>query len=885
MIYNILSDKQPFDKKPNTKEAGEIQNRLKKKHSNEVTFKELVKLIEKGHSLKYGVYEKNFKLLSRDLFVFDIDSGEKIEDWELLFKSLGIDIFILYKTFSHTEEKNRFRIIIKLNFSIKSKEFYAALFNAFDEIFIKAGHVQDKSLKDWTKLVYGSNQKVVIANEFSRPLDITQFFDDVVYSRSLQEEEIKDYLIDGMFAIKKREKFFDVNSKVTRDIELTGDFTAFEQYLRAYFRAYGKPEYTTALKWASGLSNAKMHDLYYDTIPEHKLKEYIGFERTLNNGKKPFYTKFFKELYDKFLKDNFQVEKYLSEGQLNLVLNSPEKNILMVAPTGTGKTHGLVNILKKRGDKFIFAVPSVGLVEQGHHTFNIKGCSEKQNIIDNHSGLIPSAAFCTYNKLADIDKAPGAYFGDHILIIDECHLLALTSDYRGDIIYRLLKVKDRFKKIIFVTATHEIYPAGTFEKTIEFISKDDKQYEANFIKIPKKIKIADTVNEIIEKSRATKFLVFNPRDKKMNNALCLELKKAISFNADTKQSQEHTDFIRTGLYPPRRNTIIATDIFSAGVNILEKDVRVAVITSGDIDKSTLKQLVARFRLAEIVEIYYIYKEERDGLNFNPFNYINKEVEKNLEKYNKFGQVTNTDLKPFEIKDDFYIYNKELKKFEIFQELVYRKAYKTYCSNCDLVHLFDLFPKDNISFSSCFFDIEKAVVIEKGGAGRKSKEDKERIANEQFSLLLKEEYELVEDDVLEKFKSFKLNNLSHHLCCLLASGKLELDKVRAFVMCKNLKGLLATHMIKDNFYCMVEEISKKTTGRCINANDICKKNKTFKLSTLKIIIEAIWQTQEMRDGNKRYLKLLKRKNFIELVNKSDEKELIKNKYILGLQVGL
>ncbi|MGL6024140.1 MAG: DEAD/DEAH box helicase family protein [Cetobacterium sp.] len=854
-------------------ETGGIQDRLKRKVSKDFTIKELTDYISQGCSVKYGEYERDFKLSSRDIFIFDIDSGDTIKSWEDMFELLGIDILFIYKTFSHTEEVNRFRIAIRLSFPITSKQYYEQVFNEFELIFKEFKLVQDLSLKDWTKLVFGSAEKMVYVNEKSRPLDLKKFFEGrITYTRELQESERDKYIIDRMYAIKKRESFNVKGSG--RELELNGAYNDFKSYLMAYFATYGKPEYELALKWASGLANAKFDDLYYQIIPEHKQKEYIGFERTLNNEKIPFFTKFFKYLYEDFLKKNYSVEKYLSNDQIDMVLKTKEKEVLVIAPTGSGKTHGFVTRMKETNTKFIIAVPSVALAQQGAFKYQIHGAFGSVKLIS--GGLAPNFSVSTYNKIAS-DKTD-ADFSEHILMIDECHLLALSSDYRAEVIYNLMKNKDRFKKIIFVTATAECFPTDYFEKVIEFKSEDTKKYEVKFIKV--KGGIANAIPGVIKNSRATKFLVFNPMDKEVNDLLSVILPKSLSLNADTKDKKEHQEFVRTGMFPKGKNIIIATDIFSAGLNIEETDERVAVITSGTIDKSTLKQLVARYRNSKTIEIYYMYSKDRKNNDYKILDYLKKEVTNNLETYNQLKHKTNTNRKAFELKDEFYKY--EDGKFVIFEQALFRKAYKTYSQNCSLEHLFELFPKESVFFEYGEIEIEKeSQEIKK--RGRKTTEEKEVELRATFSLLIKEEFDEVDSKILEEYNHFLECGLTKELAAIIASKRVTLDSVRYKVLNKILRSKDKMLIVSDKFYNLTKYISNLRSGMLIHVGDIHEKYK-WSRKDIKECINSIWEVEEVKDNKKRYYKLIKYNDELKFINKKDLEILVKNKFILGLEIG-
>lgn len=132
-LHSIMLDSKEYEEKPKGAEIGAIQNRLSKSETK-VNILDLADALTRGRTFKPCLMsgKSNDTFVSSSLIVLDIDNkGEELEEYG--YKS--IDSFledveksmykpaIIYTTFSHTEECNKYRAIFQLDREVTNFEY------------------------------------------------------------------------------------------------------------------------------------------------------------------------------------------------------------------------------------------------------------------------------------------------------------------------------------------------------------------------------------------------------------------------------------------------------------------------------------------------------------------------------------------------------------------------------------------------------------------------------------------------------------------------------------------------------------------------------------------------------------------------------------------
>lgn len=176
MEHKILLDSKGFKEKPTDKEAGVITNRIFK-CPIEMDITMIAQYCgEEGHTIKPSLLtgSTNDTFKESSLVVFDIDNGRKvngikkrvpdneyvtIDDFKDKCDKLGIDIALIYKTFGHTKDWHRFRVILQLDEVITSRTILKGIYDSFKRLFPFIDHSVGLS-----SLIYGG-KGIALLNE------------------------------------------------------------------------------------------------------------------------------------------------------------------------------------------------------------------------------------------------------------------------------------------------------------------------------------------------------------------------------------------------------------------------------------------------------------------------------------------------------------------------------------------------------------------------------------------------------------------------------------------------------------------------------------------------------------------------------------------------
>ena len=154
MFYN-----KKYDRKPQGKEIGAIQNRLSQ---TTISIRELADNMASGCSFKCAYLNgtKNTDFVSQQLFGLDFDHGITIDEALHKCEMLGIMPVFGYTTFSHTSENHRFRLIFCNNKVI----YDAGERRKIQLSLMKAFGFADPACKDETRMFFGG-RSLIMFNE------------------------------------------------------------------------------------------------------------------------------------------------------------------------------------------------------------------------------------------------------------------------------------------------------------------------------------------------------------------------------------------------------------------------------------------------------------------------------------------------------------------------------------------------------------------------------------------------------------------------------------------------------------------------------------------------------------------------------------------------
>lgn len=163
------------------------------------------------------------------------------------------------------------------------------------------------------------------------------------------------------------------------------------------------------------------------------------------------------------------IEQYCSEIDILGLLEPTPKINLLVAPTGSGKTHALMSLAKQNDFNLAFCSPLVAINEQvvaNFPEFKIETGTKTQDVVS--MGKHTITTFHSIPRLLELDNID-------ILVIDEIHSLTSLVNFASEILnpfwntVQSLITKHPHMKVIAATGTPQIirlYPHFNFNEII-----------------------------------------------------------------------------------------------------------------------------------------------------------------------------------------------------------------------------------------------------------------------------------------------------------------------------------------------------------------------------------------------------------------------------------
>ena len=171
----------------------------------------------------------------------------------------------------------------------------------------------------------------------------------------------------------------------------------------------------------------------------------------------------------------YKIDEYLGEeeeGYINAIgrVQKGSKELL-IAPTGSGKTFGVLNTLKKDDIKALFVVPNASQVQQIIEEYEIPGAYGYEinalEIVKNNNVVA-----MTWDKLSQLKEFD---LSEHILIIDEIHQ-TFNDMYRAKAIKTVVQISNKAKGILDITATPNKICFEKYDKITEYKQKNQTKY-------------------------------------------------------------------------------------------------------------------------------------------------------------------------------------------------------------------------------------------------------------------------------------------------------------------------------------------------------------------------------------------------------------------------
>lgn len=650
--------------KPQKTDIGIYVNAFKKTRitKTEYTAQEIGTAVENGHPILcndmqtdencyiLGKANKYFK--QTNWMGYDIDEGMTIKEVRERLKTLGIQASVIYPSFSCTVEHNKFRVLFKLVQTITNTDVYLYVWEQLGKIIFDGK--QDKATKDTSRHFWGTKYKCIEIND-NAVLNLANIIDGVTEFTWLEDNEIDHYVKDGAWAYrcriqaKKREKAirntveqikeFKSLIGINKGYKKTDIMHSFEngswdsigghdtvwKLMLLYVSIGAEKDFLHVIDTYHGAHSEEWTNQVDYAIQKGYLPSGVILEdfKKINTTEKINYTNYTAT-------ETHTVDKYIGkkpQGYINAVQSATKGNKgLLVAPTGSGKTHSVIEYCKEKKIKAVFIVPNSMTVEQIKAKYSIGGACENDSVVDALQWT--SIIVCTWDKVKHLEQQD---MDDYIYILDEVHQ-CYTDMYREKAISNMFRVLKGFKGGFDITATPKRIPMDAYSTIIEYKQAIQTKYN---VKLYNKTNDYDRIMDIIEKSKRCALYIDDKT--KLEFLKSKTSKKAHQIDADTKAKSKVYKNIVENESIGDIELLVNTSVLTASVNIKCPDIT-DIIIIGKKDIATIKQYIARFRELKECNIHIFAcdpKETSDTYNIEHYvNYTVKNAKCDAEKKNK-----------------------------------------------------------------------------------------------------------------------------------------------------------------------------------------------------------------------------------------------------------
>ena len=490
--------------------------------------------------------------------------------------------------------------------------------------------------------------------------------------------------------------------------------------------------------------------------------------------------------YSKFKANKtISIDKYISEHDeaVKNAINGAKggETHLLIAPTGSGKTYSIINILKKYKYEAIFILPNSANVEQVMSEYNIPGAYDKLSATDAMEK--DNVVVMTWDKVSKLTEAD---LSEYIIIIDEIHQ-TYTDTYRKKAIKGLYDVSKKFKGRIDITATPNKLDFEIYNYITEYKQKEQTKYN---VKLYNDI---DTkmIIDILNNSNNSSLLMNDTKELKYISTMIN--KKSDVITSDTKEASQLYNNIMTRSDMGDFKVLLNTTTIVAGVNIKNPNVS-DIIVSNIKDIGTIKQYIARFRDLKEVNIHIFNNYQEECKIYDIEWLVNENISKASILKDAYNIACNgntefstlgLNMSPINLDTNVY-FNKDINNYEVDSVYIRSQVYSKYYNSRTLESFKAL-------LEEYFENIEIVYNIK---ANEDIKRDKD-IYKHELKLSKEEAIDNLEQykDILVGYDEIKKSKLSSNLKEYLKINSLYIEDIQKEYLKNNVHKLINENSLK------------------------------------------------------------------------------------------
>lgn len=581
------------------------------------------------------IAKNNENFVGTNLVMLDIDGGMTLQEMLDMHENVGLLPNMYYTSFSHSNSQHKFRVLYCMPYMINTPEEYKLIWKTFDK-FYKEGEVLD-STHDVSRMFFGTNQEPVIMHYDY--FDIASLADKMGTLLSKNDdgrlklgsaELITKDMLDSISSVPEDQFYASDMIRQFENIELDGEgdyhkvrslmfvyyyMDKFDDFLELAIR--NKPKYPKS-KWEKDIESDLSVGRTGHTHTYQVLKEIGAFENHESSKNERVirsnYLDNRLEALQCFKELDNKIDKYLSLDKVKEIIELARsgKKILIIAPTGSGKTYSIIQAFKDLNYKCIISVPNRMNAQQNKEIYNIGGAfagnSLDKEMIDNN------IVCAVWEMLGSRDLD----FHDYVLVNDEAHAHVHDNSYRGKSIQGIYRVAPRFRGSIDITATPTGLDLTQYTHIFRFYREDNIEYKVNIL-----VGTNETDRlSILSASEGRCILLENKKKNLIYYKAKLDSEYAGMTEIVTSDKKEENEtflsIARDEKLLKDTKYLLCTSVLTAGVNILDEDITDICIV-GIKNVTTIKQFIARARNVKKLNVHIFLSEgSRDYYTFNIF---------------------------------------------------------------------------------------------------------------------------------------------------------------------------------------------------------------------------------------------------------------------------
>lgn len=637
-----------------TKESfnlGVITNWFKRKGlSKRYTLEEIFKFSSEGRCFIPSHIEtdgENYSFVSSNLMFVDVDDDEQVTNPKDVLKELQGVCAGLFYTSSHSNTKNRYRLVFVLNEYIKDEHTYDYIFKSLVNKLHRLGIPADDTIRTPMQRIR-TGTKGYIINNLDAVYSVKELREEAQRKREKELLERKQKLQ----AVSDRKDAYIYSVEELKDranaigyVESFDEWSKLGYSLKSYVNE-GFIDDIEGYEIFSILCGGNDESQFWNSLKATRITigTFIYFSNQAGYKRSYKYYHAISNVSNSKNIEKVKFDKYIPVEFSKELLKS-EQNILVKSPTGSGKTYSFINAAKELAQElqsngqnrfFILSVPTIAITDQVAHDNDVLAVrGETANLykrLKSYSDSDKRVLVCTYDMTYALIQLLSSIkpFASYAVIVDEVHQLVHNYDFRLRAIESLYSLHSQVKSFIGLSGTPEDVLRDPFDREVHIYTKNEAApcQVWGALTYEKKDEEETLLFQLLkQKAQAGKRLLIFIQNKDMIKRLQAQLRKesvkVVTVTSDGKLTNSaYKTLVKESRFPNDVQVILTTSVLSDGININNENMNydcilVASSNSPMFNVDQARQCANRFR--NMYNGFYIFTQQAKKETKHLFN--------------------------------------------------------------------------------------------------------------------------------------------------------------------------------------------------------------------------------------------------------------------------